>query len=84
VEDGGRKGGSGEGKGKGGKEKKRTGHISVLHKRRKVQRVPHPQADPIRTGHDRGEEELGNVELEEEGEERVGVDVEGVGPGGGE
>lgn len=55
-------------------------HVGVLDERGEVEGVADPEADPIRSGYDGREDELGDVELEEEGEERVGVDVEGVGP----
>ena len=50
--------------------------------RRKVQRVADPKADPVGPRDDGREEELRDVELEEEREERVGVDVERVRPVG--
>lgn len=47
---------------------------------REVERVADPEADPVGPRHDGGEQQLGDVQLEEEGEEGVGVDVERVGP----
>lgn len=48
--------------------------------RREIQRVANPETDPVRPRDDRREEQLRDVELEEQREERVGVDVEGVRP----
>lgn len=50
--------------------------------RREVQRVADPETDPVGPRDDGREEELRDVELEEEREERVGVDVERVRPVG--
>ena len=52
---------------------------------REVEGVADPEADPVGPRHDGGEQQLGDVQLEEEGEEGIGVDVERVGPvfGGG-
>ena len=50
---------------------------------RQVQRVADPQAHPVVPGHDGRQQQLSNVQLQEEREERVGVDVERVRPVGG-
>lgn len=47
---------------------------------REVEGVADPEADPVGPRHDGGEQQLGDVQLEEEGEEGIGVDVERVGP----
>lgn len=49
-----------------------------------VQCVSDPKAHPITSRHDWCEDELRDVEGEEEGEERVRVDIERVGPWRGE
>lgn len=45
-----------------------------------VQRVADPQANPIVSRHNRSKQQLGNIQLEKQREERVGVHIERVWP----
>lgn len=58
----------------------RTGHVSVVGEGSKIERVADPEAHPILPRDNGREDELGHVEVQEEGEEGVGVHVESIGP----